>query len=112
MLGALSNSGFSPFGLTPLAGWIQTITTDRIEEFFPFEPGGQPFDYARVNPPDSLFDSTSTYRYDVGSTEGVFEIVAIAEPPGAALLGAAILCWAGLGWRGSSEGRVTRSGQT
>src|SRR5262249_15490035 len=51
----LDATGFSAFGATPVADWVITPTADTIEAFFAFGAGGQPFDYAIVNAPDSQF---------------------------------------------------------
>jgi hypothetical protein len=84
----LSASGLTAFGATPLSGW--TLTSDDVstQAFFAFGLLGQPFDFADVLPPSDLFTIGHTYRYDVGSGNGVFEVKAeIPEPSTLTMLG-------------------------
>ena len=94
----LSNLGFEGFGLTPASGWTLSQTTDAIEAFFAFGPGGLPFDHAEVRPPDSLFTPGRSYSYDVGASDGAFEVAAAVPEPSTMVMactaGAFGMCYA------------------
>jgi len=84
----LNGTGLVAFGETPLSGWTLTTDGDIVNAFFAFGAGGQPYDYAQVTPPSSLFTAGHTYQYDVGSGNGVFVLEAeIPEPSTLAMLG-------------------------
>jgi hypothetical protein len=103
----LDASGLTAFGATPLSGWIVTTGPIWIEAFFPFGPGGQPFDFVQVRPPESLLSVGHSYRYDVGAGGGVFEVANVPEPSSLVLFGSLLLWFAYLTRRtGRRQGRV------
>jgi hypothetical protein len=81
----LDSTGLSAFGLTPLSGWTLTTTSDTVEAFFSFGADGQPYDDVMVRPPDSLFTLNHMYTYDVGASNGLFDVVTTTVPEPATL---------------------------
>ena len=75
----LDRAGLSASGLTPLSGRTVTMTSDTVEAFFPFGSEGQPYDDVLIRPPDSLFAVDHVYTYDIGASEGAFDISAVPQ---------------------------------
>jgi hypothetical protein len=103
---SFSAAGLAALGETPLSGWTVSTDGDLVEAFFAFGPGGQPFDFAQLRPPSSLFTVGHNYQYDVGSGNGVFEIQAeIPEPSTLAMFGLFGLSILGYIWRDRASSR-------
>lgn len=86
---SLDNSGFTLYGdALPLAGWVITMTADRISASFDYGADGIPLDSALVAPPASLFTAGHDYSYDLGGGGGAFAIATaeVPEPQSWALL--------------------------
>lgn len=84
---ALTSSGLSAYGLTPLSGWTITNTANTIEAFYAYGLDGQPFDSALVQPSASLFAPGDVISEAIGAGDGTSDLVTVPEPSSILILG-------------------------